>query len=388
MRQAAFLAKAAAAAALASLLAGCAPGRAGHPGDPPVRLTEQVAPSAFVAVVPGTAVSGVAAALSRIVAATARPGEDVEIVRAGTRPRVLVAAQSPHPATVIVPGKPAAPGGGATDYQRARYGSSLERWHGEVAAGKREVTARTDAATSAWASGLGIEAKVSSAAPSGKDPGDLAGECADAVGALVGLEQMAGGSFGTRRVIMAYTADLGGVPPAGELAGADVIVVTSFLPSAAAVSAAQAGLLRAGAAWASVLGPEATNAQLARLVSAGLSQAVPPETVSGAVLFANDSSAMPPGAASVLSPLLSPLRSPGAIAVISGYASTPGSTLTNYRLSYARASAVAGFFEARGIPASSLVIVGHGAGDLVAPGPSPANRRVTVVIEEAPGNAA
>ena len=49
----------------------------------------------------------------------------------------------------------------------------------------------------------------------------------------------------------------------------------------------------------------------------------------------------------------------------------------NFRLSYARAAAVAGFLEAHGIPASSLIVVGHGASNLVAPGPSAANHRVT-----------
>jgi outer membrane protein OmpA-like peptidoglycan-associated protein len=43
---------------------------------------------------------------------------------------------------------------------------------------------------------------------------------------------------------------------------------------------------------------------------------------------------------------------------------------------------VAAFFEAHGVPPSALVVVGHGATDLVAPGPSAANRRVVVVIDE------
>jgi outer membrane protein OmpA-like peptidoglycan-associated protein len=42
---------------------------------------------------------------------------------------------------------------------------------------------------------------------------------------------------------------------------------------------------------------------------------------------------------------------------------------------------VASFFESHGIPASALIIAGHGASDLVSAGNSGANRRVTVVIE-------
>jgi outer membrane protein OmpA-like peptidoglycan-associated protein len=54
-------------------------------------------------------------------------------------------------------------------------------------------------------------------------------------------------------------------------------------------------------------------------------------------------------------------------------------------LSYERATTVANFFESRKIPTSSLIIVGHGASDLVGSGASGANRRVLVVIEELAG---
>jgi peptidoglycan-binding protein ArfA len=110
------------------------------------------------------------------------------------------------------------------------------------------------------------------------------------------------------------------------------------------------------------------------------------ETLSGPALFANDSSVLLPSAVREITPLLTPLRQPGAVAVINGYASTPGSVTANYLISYARAAAVAAFLEAHGIPASSLMIVGHGANGLVAPGPSGANRRVTVVVEESLGD--
>jgi len=148
------------------------------------------------------------------------------------------------------------------------------------------------------------------------------------------------------------------------------------------VSTAQSSLLAAGATRATILGPEATPAQLSRIVTLGLSQKVITETLSGAALFANDSARLAPSAVRVLTPLIAPLREAGAAAVINGYASTPGSRETNYLLSYARAEAVAAFLEARGIPASSLDIIGHGATGLVASGPSAANRRVVVVIEE------
>jgi outer membrane protein OmpA-like peptidoglycan-associated protein len=141
----------------------------------------------------------------------------------------------------------------------------------------------------------------------------------------------------------------------------------------------------AGAARAAVLGPEATRAQLDRLVSAGLTQQVISETLSGSVLFPNDSATLLPGASAELIPLLAQLRRLGATGVVNGFASTPGSASRNYALSEARAAEVASFFESRGVSPFSLLVVGHGATDLVAPGPSAANRRVVIVIEEPSG---
>jgi OmpA-OmpF porin, OOP family len=104
--------------------------------------------------------------------------------------------------------------------------------------------------------------------------------------------------------------------------------------------------------------------------------------LSGPALFGNDSAVLRPAAAGVLTPLLPLLRQPGAIAVISGYASAPGDAWHNQQLSENRAAAVAAFFEAHGISAAALLVVGHGATSFVAPGASPDNRRVVVVVEE------
>jgi outer membrane protein OmpA-like peptidoglycan-associated protein len=344
-----------------------------------VTFTEPTASSALVAVVAGSAAGP---SLARLVAATARPGEDVDVLGAAATASVLAAATSPPPAKVTVSSRPMAPGPGATSFQQAQYHHSLGQWQVEVTGARQAVTIRTDAALAAWASALDIAGKVSHLPRSSPPSGSLADESGVAASALAGLNQAAGAGFGGRRVVLLYAPSLDGAIPPGQLSGDNVIVVTSFLPSAATVSAAQSGLLAAGAARATILGPEATPAQLAHLVTLGLSRKVITETLSGAALFANDSARLSPGAAGVLTPLIVPLREAGAAAVINGYASTPGSSETNYRLSYARAAAVAAFLEARGIPASSLDVVGHGATDLVAAGPSAANRRVVVVIEE------
>jgi outer membrane protein OmpA-like peptidoglycan-associated protein len=353
-----------------------------------VTITERIVNSALVTVVPNATAGP---SLERLVAATARPGEDLDVLRAGPTAAVLVAASSPPAARIAVPGRPAAPSTDATSFQQAEYRRNLARWQAEVIWAKQAVATRTNAAVAAWASSLRIGAKVGSLTgpahllSSAEPPGSLGYECSIAASTLAGLDEAVGASFGDRRVVVLYVASLDGSLPPGELTGDDVIVVPSFLPSAEEISAAQASLLAAGAARATILGPESTAAQLSQVVTLGLSQKVITEALSGAALFANDSSRLAPRAARVLTPVIALLREPGAAAVINGYASTPGSSEANYLLSYARAAAVAAFFEARGIPASSLEIVGHGATNLVATGPSGANRRVVVVIEEPAG---
>jgi outer membrane protein OmpA-like peptidoglycan-associated protein len=373
-------------AAAICLLLGVAGCTLGHQAQATSRVTftEPTAGSVLVAAVDGPAAGP---SLARLIAATARPGEDVDVLEAGATAAVLAAATSPPPARTTAPGRPAPPGGGATPFQQAEYHRSLARWKGEAASAKLAVTARTDAALAAWTSALDIAGKVGRLPGPARPAGSLASESGAVASALAGLGEAAGASFGGRRVVVLYASSLDGAPPPGELSGDDVIVVTSFLPSAAAISSAQASLLAAGATRASILGPESTPAQLAQLVALGLSQKVVTETLSGAALFANDSAQLTPGATRVLAPVIAPLRQPGATAVINGYASTPGSSQANYLLSYARAAAVAAFLEAHGIPASSLDIIGHGATGLVAAGSSGANRRVVVVIAEpaAPG---
>jgi outer membrane protein OmpA-like peptidoglycan-associated protein len=364
------------AAVIAAMTVACGPAGlfstvAAPATGPPVHRTEHVAPSAFMIVADGT-VTG--PGLFRTVNATARPDETLEILQAGVRRRIVVASVSPAPVTVIVPGKPAPPGRGASSYQVASYEKHLRMWQGMVTSGGRSAAIRTRAAVAQWTRGLQIPDHVGGS-------GSLTGESAVAASAVAGLGE-AGDRFGTRSVLLIYAAHLDGALPTGELAGDDVIVSTSFLPSTAVASAAQANLLRAGAARAAVLGPEETASQLDKLIAVGLSRKPITESLSGSVLFANDSAVLLPGAASVLSPLLALLGRPGASGVVNGYASTPGSARRNYRLSLARAVAVARFFEAHGISASSLLAVGQGASRLAGPGPSGANRRVVITIEE------
>lgn len=366
---------AATAAVVAVATTGCSPGLfdASRPAAAggQVVLTEHVTPSALVAV---TAAGREDATLLQVIGATARPLEHLDIASAGGT-QALVASSSPAPAVVRIPAEPTPPARGATSYQEAVYRRAQMDWDGQYAAAQREVASRTAASTDTWARGQ--LARVGS----GSGQGRLDAECEVASSVLAGLADQAGARFGGRVVLMA-AGSLRDIPSGCQLTGTDVIVLTPFLPSAAAAAATQEHLLAAGAARASVLGPEATPAELARLVSDGLGRRAVSEPLSGPALFGNDSAVLRPTAAGVLTPLLPLLRRPGAIAVINGYASAPGNAQHNQKLSENRAAAVAAFFEARGISAAALLVVGHGATGLVAPGASPDNRRVVVVVEE------
>jgi outer membrane protein OmpA-like peptidoglycan-associated protein len=369
-------------AGLAVALTGCDPTSVGGSATaastgPPVTITQSVAPSALLTVLSGPATSST---LTGLVRATAKPREDLTVLQAGSSSRTVLSATAPAPPKVVVAGKPTAPGKGTTSYLSAQYNTRLKQWRGEIATGRVTEANQTHAALSAWLQGLELPAKVSRLPSSSASAGDLAAESADAASALTGLEAT-GNTFGSRRVIVLYADDLNGRPPAGELTGDAVIVVTPFLPSAAAASAAQANLLTAGAAQAAVIGPEVTSTQLTRLVAADLAQNVLHEWLSAPVLFGNDSSALTPQADAQLATLVPRLRKAGVTAIINGFASTPGSAQINYTLSYNRAANVASYFESHGVPPSSLIIVGHGASDPVAAGSSGQNRRVTVVVE-------
>jgi outer membrane protein OmpA-like peptidoglycan-associated protein len=368
---------------LTVVLAGCTLPDFGSPAaapsiGPPVLITHHAVPSALVSVLSGAA-SG--PALTDLVKATARPREDLAVLEAGTLPKMVVSSVSPAPPTVRVAGRPTAPSEGETSYQTAQYADRVKHWRVQVAAGRRTEDARMTAALSMWLRGLGLPAKTGELVDPPGPAGSLAGESSAAASALVGLEDENGNVFGGRRVILLYARNLTGRPPVGELTGDTVLVVTPYLATAASASAAQADLLAAGAAQAAVVGPEVTRAQLAGLVSAGLRQGGAHESVSAPVLFANASASLSRRAVAELTALLPQMSERGVTAVINGFASVPGTALDNYTLSYQRAIVVASFLEAHGIPTSALIIVGHGASDLVAAGGSGQNRRVTVVID-------
>jgi len=380
MRRTIWLTAAASAVILAT--AGCGPGlfSAGQPvpSGRPVVLTQHVAASALVAV---TGAGGPDSMLFDVLAATARPQEHLDIEQAGGRGQVPVASVAPTPVTVRIAGRPDPPAGGATSFQQASYDKQLRTWEQEEAAGQHAVAVRTAQATGAWVHGLLARAAGMDRADADTSLATLGAECALAASVLSGLVDQAGIRFSGRVLVLAV-GRLDGAPPAGELDGDDVLVLTSTVPAATAAAAAQQNLIAAGASRAAVLGPEATPAELAQVVADGLGARQVTDTVSGPALFANDSAVLQPSAARVLAPLVARLAEPGVTAVVNGYASAPGSAARNQRLSQDRAAAVARYLEAHGVSAAELFVVGHGASNLVGSGSSGDNRRVVVVIDQ------
>lgn len=372
---------AAVATAVTLITTGCGPGMFG-PSRPaasgrPVVLTEHVSPSVLVAV-NGTV--GADRPLFQILAATARPNEHLDIVRAGGGTRTLVTSVAPPPATVEIPAKPAPLPGGSTTFQEASHQRQLRRWEGQAAAGRRAVATRTVRATTAWVRPL-LARAAQADEPAIHATVSLIAECRLATSVLSGLVAQAGARYSGRVLVLAVDS-LDGLPPVGELDGDNVLMLTPFVPTAAAAAAAQQNLIAAGAARAAVLGPEATSAELDQIVGEDLGLRQKTETVSGPALFANDSAVLRPAASGVLASLVPRLERPGVTAVINGYASAPGSARHNQQLSGKRAAAVAEYLEAHGVGAAALFVVGHGASNFVAPGSSGDNRRVVVVIEE------
>jgi len=370
-----------AALGVTTLLAGCnLSGAVGASGvGPAVTITEPAYSAALLSVLAGPAS---APELASLVAATAQPREDLRIIQAGTAGASVIASDSPAPATIVLAGRPQAPAGGQTTYQGAEYGKRLTAWRAQRAADTRLAAAQTRQRTSEWVNGLRVGQRIAALAGLPASAGSLGAESAVADNAMAGLQQDAGDTFGGRRVVLLFPDNFNGRLPAGELTGDEVIVVTSGLPTAAAASAAQTELLEAGAAQATVVGPEVTAAELAAIVSADLNRTGGTDTVSTPVLFGNNSAFLNAAAVRQLTRLLPALREPGVIVVIDGYASTPGVAQANYLLSYQRANVVAYFFKQHGISESSLILVGHGATDSFGTGSPEANRRVLVVTEK------
>jgi outer membrane protein OmpA-like peptidoglycan-associated protein len=344
---------------------------------------------------------GVVAAM---VAATARPGE--QLVIAAPANQVLDSSTSPSLAGVAdpvlprlagpaggsaytaeliawqyaavadcykgapVPATPQLPSRGATSYQDSTDWRAVTAFAAQTASACRAARAASRARLQAWA-------RVNSPQDPSARSFSLSAALISGVNMLGSLDQPGTDSS---RVIVVFCSRLAGTVPAGSLNGDVVVVVSDTQPSLDATTAAEASLYGAGATSVDVVGPADPPGTLAGLVAAGLAARTIPVSLAG-VLFANNSSRLLPTATARLMQALALLQIPGATAVVNGYASSTGNPIANLVLSQARAQSVATWLENRGVAASALLVIGHGAHDFIAPGPSPANRRVTLVID-------
>jgi outer membrane protein OmpA-like peptidoglycan-associated protein len=332
---------------------------------PTVVHAEQVAASTLVVVS-----SGNSSGLAHLVAETARPEETLVVLAAGSPPRVVVSSISPRPVAVAVPPRPVL-GSTSTAFQADLARGALEKWREAVRQARTQEREQTKAATTSWVRRLGVPATFG-------DPASLGAEIAMATTAIGALTS-AGGAGG-HRVLVVETSNLAAPGlAASELAGDTVVVIDPIVAGGGVIATAEGQLDGAGAARAVVVTPESAVA-LGGLVARGLADSVTTTSFAANVLFGNDSATLTHRADVALSGLLPILLRPGATAVVDGYASTTGPTVPTHTLAAARAAGVVGFLVALGAPAARLWASGHGATDLVAPGPSAANRRVVVVV--------
>jgi len=310
--------------------------------------------------------------LASVVAATIRSAETVAVLSPDAQ--LLAGGISPAPATLDVPARPS-PQPTQTGFQRAEAARALDAWRASIvkaqAAVDREQTSRLDR----FVGGLGL-----ADLPASTPEVPLGQAINVALRAETSLESL--GERGGHRVILVGTDRLGtnGLD-AGELDGDTVIVDDPALPGPGEITAVVNDLYGAGAAWALVVDP-VTADDLDRLVALALSADVLTESFAGQVLFANDSAQLSTGADSVLARLVAQLTEPPQAVVIDAFASSPGSPSANLALSAARGHAVAAYLEQHGINPTIIDVIARGATDFVAPGPSPENRRVTVIIRD------
>lgn len=332
-------------------------------------ISDPVASS--VTIVAGRPDATAAAAIARD---TVQPSESLVVLGAGQPVRVVVASVSPAPASLVIPGRPTRPRAGSSPYQWSKYRQNVRSWQKDKAAATQKANVLTDASETRWLDGLTVSRRLDTLPPVASAELRLGRECADAADEMAGLATASGSH--ARPVLVLYASALGGAVQAGELNGDAVIVVTNYLPSAAAVGAAQIRLVRAGALRATIVGPAAPTSQIASLITEDEQLTINPTALPNSELFPTGSAVLLASAQRELAALVPALSKPGTTAIINGYASTPGSPRQNFRLSYARASAVASFLEARGVPPAALTVIGHGA-----VGPSLRDQKVTVLIE-------
>jgi hypothetical protein len=150
------------AAAIVAAASGCggilAAPIANHGSTAPLILTARATPAMLVVV---TGAGGPAPLVGQVVTATARPREDLDVLEPNERGRALIASTSPAPARMAGPGRPPAPGRGASSYQEGQYQHALTHWQEQMAATKLAVAVRTKAAVAHWARSLRLSVPAS-----------------------------------------------------------------------------------------------------------------------------------------------------------------------------------------------------------------------------------
>jgi len=353
-------------------------------GGPQLRLPTP-RPSALAIV--GADLRGEAGLVRSLVAGSARPRENLEMIDAAFRAGNVVdpAASRAVPA-IRGPAPPKALQPNPTQYQTDAHAHQVSAYHAKVAADLTALRVLLAGRMREWAARAGAD--LARLAPTGPASWDVRTGLRDAAGYFSSLQQ-AGVEVGPRRVVVVFWPAGHGdaVVPLRPQSLAGITVVLAGFPGGQREQAEwQADLLQAGAARAIVLVPGAI-AELRPVVARALSGHAGPAPQT--IRFGLNSARLDGRARSELTALASELLTAyrGAPATALGFADPIGGYRHNLRLSFLRALAVRHFLIAHGVAASRLFAVGYGPSLPVAPtapdGAQPLDRRVVVVIDPA-----
>lgn len=323
-------------------------------------------------------------ATGALVAATARPREQVIILKSsdGT---VLASSRAPDSPSIQVPAPPASPPSHPTSFQIARYQQALLHYRSTVLHARAVLHTRQRHELTVWAKSVVAEA-ASRPVLQRTQTVSVGSDLSAAVSDLSSLRQSGMGAFPCVIVIEGVTGAVARSVPS-PLTGlqASTVVVGDFSGTTDEEFAWQASLAQSGAARPVVLTPAADD-QLISVVQQGLDGAVT-DTLSS-VLFGLGQYQLQAAALPQLRRLLYLLTVtyPHATASINGYTDSLPVPGGNLLLSQRRAQQVEEWLIAHGVAAGRLQAFGFGDTDPVAlntPHGQPLNRRVVVVIDPA-----
>lgn len=345
--------------------------------------TGVVAPAgrpAVLAVILDPASARVRAIFSRLVVATARPGEHLIVICAANG-ATLGSFTAPSAPRMTGPAFPKALPQNTTSFQRATYRTKLAHSRAIARHDLALVLQEQHDELRKWAE-TSIAAVVRAADRTKAGRGGLRQAVTEAVADISALQQSRL-MLADRKVIV-IAGDEVMTPPRMRVSLNGFTAAVADIGRATAGPAWQADFLEAGATDAFAF-TAVTDSRLPVVVNAGLTGMAGIPITLARIRYRAAQYRLPRSGASSLRHVLRLLTVtyPAATASINGYADSVAVPGGNLKLSWRRAQAVLAWLVDHCVAANRLQAIGHGADDPVAPngpGGQPLNRRVVLII--------